>query len=108
MSKVSATQIKQWKEVHGLINKGILKEISTDKDGNPVVIEHEFYFRDIKIQDLEIAATKDTEVAKIESFFDQCYLGGSDEVLKNDQMKYSAAKYINATWKVYEVEIVKI
>lgn len=107
MGKVSATQIKQWKEVHGKINHMRLKEIKEDKDGNPETIFHDFYFRDIKMQDLEIMALKDSAIAKKIELFNQCILHADDAIKDNEQMMYSAASYIDSTFKTYECELVK-
>ncbi len=107
MSKVTLTQIKQWKEVHGKVNHYRLKEIVEGKDGNLETIYHDFYFREIRIIDLEIMGLKDSSTSKKMALFDQCILHADEEIQKNEQMKFSAAAYIDSTFKTFECELVK-
>tara|TARA_R100001369_G_scaffold58031_1_gene84844 strand:- start:2476 stop:2805 length:330 start_codon:yes stop_codon:yes gene_type:complete len=100
--KATAAQIKEWKDAHGDVR--LMQQM--DEDGNV----HNTYFRIPKIDDKSYAAKAggDDGLKIATALYNQCRLGGSDEVSENDQLKQGVMQKIVQLAKPIDGDVKKL
>ncbi len=103
--KVTAAQIKEWKKKHGDVFK---IEVPLDDTKKPKMATG--YFKKPDADTLSIVSTvAGTDPIKtLTSIFDKCWLGGDENMQKQDELKLSAAKDVNELFKLRPAKVAKL
>lgn len=100
--KATDAEIEVWKGKH----KNVFEFVQTDEDGNV----HYTYCRKPKLPDIQLAsqyADKDPIKGGI-TMFNSCRLGGSEEVVNDDEMKLGVIAKLGKLFKKVEASEKKL
>lgn len=98
------SQIEAWKSQYNL--KRVHEILTTDEEGN----EHVTYSRKPNLEMLQMLADhakKNQEFKGLEVMFNTLRLGGSDEVMKDDEMKLAAMGAVGKLFRKQEAKVKK-
>lgn len=104
MNKITAAQIKQWKQKYGEVHQ---MDVPVDDEGKDVAVG---YFRKPSMETIQaVAKVGNSDPVKGGLvLFNHCWLGGDERFNTDDELKISAMKPLGALFRVRQASIKKL